>query len=296
MKDVYKLLLVLTLFSACSAQKKIGSLLQSANQLYYEKDYGSAFEKYSQVIDYYTLRSQTPGGDVFLSAGKCLFYLGSQRRAMEYFYNALKSNSEDEQSAFMTVMYYESIPDVDKQISSLEHYAEAYSGGDDIDYVREKLFDKYYEKGDYRKVFYAFNNLPEEKTDDIAVLEKYFVASQSIGSVKKTEETAQKIYNLDPNNFTGLSFVAKKTFMEAEAEFEAAQKAYNAKKTSATLKAFRSKQTELKPRYTLAKGYYTRLYNLYKRSEDAADLSVICSRLGERKNAEYYAGLSKKKN
>ena len=79
--------------------------------------------------------------------------------------------------------------------------------------------DKYYEKEDYRKVFYAFNNLPLEKTDNIAVLEKYFVAAQQIGSQKKTEETAQKLYNLDPNNFTGLSFVAKKTFNEAEEEF-----------------------------------------------------------------------------
>ena len=193
-------------------------------------------------------------------------------------------------------MYYEKVPDVDKQIESLEHYAAFYSSGDEIAYVREQLFDKYYEKGDYRKVFYAFNNLPAEKTDNIAVLEKYFVAAQQIGSQKKTEETAQKLYHLDPNNFTGLSFIAKKNFTETEAEFQEAQKVYNEEKTSANLKVFRKKQEELKPRYTLAKAYYTRLYNLYKRPSDAEDLAVICQRLGDKKNAVYYTNLSKKKN
>ncbi|MBQ5539714.1 MAG: hypothetical protein IIU03_05700 [Bacteroidales bacterium] len=296
MRNIFKLLLVISLFSSCMGQRKIASILQTANQLYYEKKYGEAFENYTQVLDYYNIKGLTPGGEVLVSAGKCLFYTGSQRRAVEYFDDAKKHNYEDEQSAFMTIMYYETGQDIDKQIESLEHYAEFFSSGDEIEYVREKLFDKYYEKEDYRKVFYAFNNLPLEKTDNIAVLEKYFVAAQQIGSLKKTEETAQKLYNLDPNNFTGLSFVAKKTFNEAEEEFLEAQKIYNAKKTNANLKIFKKKQEELKPRYTLAKAYYTRLYKLYKRPSDAADLAVICQRLGDKTNAEYYTKLSKKKN
>ena len=296
MKYVCKLLVALFLLSGCLAQKKISSILQSANQFYYEKEYRKALENYNRVLDYYQGKGLTPSGEIFSSTGKCLYYLNDKAGAMDFFEKAFNNNYEDEQTAFIAVEYYEEFSDdIDKQISSLEHYAENFSFGNEIDYVRIKLFEKYYEKGDFRKAFYAYNNLPEEKSDNIELLEKYFYSAQQIGSQKKTAEIAEKLYNLDPNNLIGLSFMADKTLLEVETLFKEAQEVYNSKKNNATLKVFRKKQEDLKSRYILAKAYYTRLYNLYKRSSDAESLALICQRLGEKKNAEYYTKLSKKK-
>ncbi|MBQ3690462.1 MAG: hypothetical protein II937_11475 [Bacteroidales bacterium] len=293
-KAVFVFLLTVTFFS-CLEQKKIVSALQSANQLYYERDYNAALENYSQVIDYYVNKGQQPSGELLSAAGKCHYYLGSKQRAMEYFKSAKEHDFADEQTTLLMIQYYESVDDTAMIIKCLEDYASDYPSGEEIASVREKIFLKYFELKDYRKCFYAFNSLLSETTDKIDILEKYYTAAKNFGNVKKAEETAQKLYNRDPNNLIGLSFMAQKTFHEVEDEYQEALKVYNAKKNNTTLKVFKKKQEELKPKYTLAKAYYTRLYKLYGRKEDAADLSVISLRLNEKKNSDYYLKLSKKK-
>lgn len=282
------------LMAGCFAQKKVAVTLHHANELYYLKEYEDAFDSYSQVIEHYTGKGQIAPGDVYNSAGKCLYYTGSKKQAVEYFNLAVQAGIDDEQALFLMIKYYEEIDNLSKELECLEKYDEVFSHGAEIKHVNERLFIRYVDMKEWHRAYSAFDNLDKACLDRIDILEKYYMVNEKLDNKLKAEEVARKLYNMDPNNLVGLSFVARSAYDSVEKEYVAAVKAYEAKKTTANYNIMKKKVEPLAARYKTAKNYYIRLYNLYKRPDDAAILSRICTRLNDKKGAKYYENLSKK--
>ncbi len=280
--------------ASCGGSKNIVVATRDADLLYYQKDYVGAFDKYSQIIEAYVSKKEPVPGDLYASAGKCLFYSQSESAAMNYFNIAESLGYGDEHIVTLEMKHYAEVGNDKKELEALEKYSALYPDGSEMGYVNYRLYMKYYKAGNFRKAHLRFQNMPDEYKDDIAVLEMQHDVCLHLGRADEAGQIARQLYNLNPNNLIGLSFVAEELYNAVEEKYAAAVKAYEAKKNTANYKAMKSKTAELVPEFRRAKEYYIHLYDLYKRPHDAAILSRICTRLNEKQNAAYYDKLSKK--
>ncbi|MCQ2251872.1 MAG: hypothetical protein MJZ61_00325 [Bacteroidales bacterium] len=286
---------LIAFMGSCSSTQNFAKVTQQADLLYYQKDYSDAFEAYSKVIENYTSKHQAVPGNVYLQAGKSLYYSGSKQQAMEYFVRGEDVGATDEESLLLRIKYYGSIDNMSKELDCLERYAALYDDGSEAAFVNKRLFLRYVEMKEYRKAYLKFSSMDEADKDDIEILEKYFTVCEKSDKKAEADKTAQLLYNLNPNNLIGLNYVAYNAYITTENEYVAAIKAYEAKKTQASYKVMQQKTAPLAARYKTAKNYYVKLYNLYKRPHDAEILARICTRLNDKKTAAYYEKLAKKK-
>lgn len=292
---IFFLIVFSALTTGCSSTKTLVSQSQEADLLYYQKDYLTAFDVYSKVIEGYVSKSLPVPGEVYASAGKCLYYSGTPSSAMEYFRKAEEAGVDDEQILVIRMKYYAEVDNMSKEIDCLEKYSALYSTGSEIGYVNLRLFLRYVEMKEYRKAYLRFKAMTSETQDQIQYIEKFYNVCEKLGKQEEANEVARELYNRNPNNLIGLNYMAYSTYTSTENEYVAAVKAYEAKKTNANYKIMVNKTKPLVERYRKAKKYFVQLYNLYKRPADAAVLARICSRLNEKQNAAYYEKLSKKK-
>ncbi len=282
------------LLAACGSSKSLISARQDADYLYYQKDYLNAFDKYSQIIESYISKNQPVPGELYASSGRCLYYADSPAAAMPYFKLAEECGYDDEHILLLQIKYYGEADNLSKELDCLEKYSALYPEGSDISFVNYRMYLRYCEMQEYRKAHLKFQSLSDEYRDDIAVLEKQHNVCEKLNRQDEADGIARQLYNMNPNNLIGLHYMAFDAYNTTETEYVAAIKAYEAKKTNAAYKILQQKTAPLTARYKKAKEMYIRLYNLYKRPHDAAILSRICTRLNDKKNAEYYDKLSKK--
>jgi len=282
------------LLSACGSSKALVSIRQEADLLYYQKDYVNAFDKYSSVIESYVSKKESVPPELYVSAGKCLYYSDSKAAALPFFKLAEDAGYYDEQILLLQIKYYADADDRSKELDRLEKYSALYPDGNEINFVNYRLYLRYCETKEYRKAHLRYQSLSDEYRDDISIIEKQHLVCTKLGRKDEADSIARQLYNLNPNNLIGLNYVAYDAYITTENEYAAAVKAYEDKKTNAAYKTMQQKTAQLAPRYKTAKDLYVKLYNLYKRPQDAAILSQICTRLNEKQNAAYYDNLSKK--
>lgn len=292
---IYVMLVALAL-SSCSSGKKLAQQQQAANQYFYEKNYDSAAVMYETIINQYEAKNISASPETYASAGKSFYYSGDEKKAIDYLYRAECMGYDDELTLILKIKYYGKIDNMSKELDNLEKYQSMYRNGDEIQYVRTRLVKRYVQMKEYQKVQRTYEQLSDPEASEIEYLEYYYTALSKNGNNDKAYQTAQKIFNLDPNNFTGLSNVARHTFDHAETAYVAAIKEYEAKKTNAAYRTMVEKTKPLLEEYKKAKIYYQKLYNLYKRPIDAEILSRIYTRLNDKKNAAVYAKLANQNN
>lgn len=296
-RNIYGMALILALsvmMSGCGSSKTMVSARQDADLLYYQKDYVSAFDKYSHIIESYVAKKESVPPELYALAGKSLYYSDSQAAAMPFFKLAEDAGYEEEAILTLQIKHYADADNLSKELDYLEKYSALYPEGSEIGFVNYRLFLRYCEMQEFGKAHLRYQTLAPEYRDDIAVIEKQHLVCTKLGRQDEADGIARQLYNLNPNNLIGLNYMAYDAYITTENEYVAAIKAYEAKKTTANYKIMQQKTAPLAARYKKAKELYVRLYNLYKRPHDAAILSRICTRLNEKQNAAYYDNLSKK--
>jgi tetratricopeptide (TPR) repeat protein len=288
------LLMAAAIFMAgCGSSKSIVTARQDADFLYYQKDYHSAFDKYSQIIESYVSKKETVPPELYASAGKCLYYADSQAAAIPYFKLAEDAGYEDEQILMLQIKYYADADNLSKELDRLEKYSALYPEGIDIAFVNYRMYLRYCEMQEYGKAHLRYHSLSDEYRDDVAVLEKQHLVCTKLNRKDEADSIARQLYNMNPNNLIGLNYMAYDAYITTENEYVAAIKAYEANKTTSGYRVMLMTTEPLVARYKKAKDLYIRLYNQYKRPHDAAILSRICTRLNDKQNAAYYDKLSK---
>jgi len=281
------------MMAACSSSQKLTQTAQQADLLYYQKDYQGAFDSYSSLIESYAAKKLPVPGELYSSAGKCLYYTDSRPQAMEYFKRAEEKGVSDELMQFMRVKYYGDIDNLTKEVEYLEQYSALYPEGDDISYVNERLYYRYVEMKEYRKAYLRFPKLREAFRDSIPSMESYYQVCKKLEKDDEAAKIAEKLYSIDNNNIIGLNHVAYQAYKTTEDAYMAAINAYEAKKTNAAYALMVKQTTPLTAKYKKARDLYLKLYGLTKKPFDAQILSRIYSRLKDRQKSDYYARLAK---
>ncbi|MCQ2975560.1 MAG: hypothetical protein MJ211_12235 [Bacteroidales bacterium] len=293
--SLYLLLAILLIFSACGAGKKLTIKQQNANQYFYEKNYDSAAITYQSIITEYESKNISAPSEIYASAGKALYYSGKEKEGIDYLYKAESMGFDDELSISMKMKYYAKIDNHTKELDNLEKYNTMYRDGDDIQYVKKRLLFRYMQMKEYQKAISAYEGLKIPDSEEIDNLELYHTALTKCNQKDKANQVAKKIFNLDPNNYIGLNYMAWSCYYSVETDYKKAIAEYEAKKTNATYKIMVDKTKPMIDRYKKAKIYYIKLYNLYKNPTDAAILARIFTRLNDKKNAAIYEKLANKK-
>ncbi len=287
------LLAIVMLMSSCKQSQKLTQTSQKADLLYFQKDYQGAFDSYSSIIESYVAKKQQVPGDLYSSAGKCLYYMESRPQAMEYFNRAEQLGFQDEMMLSLRVKYYGDIDNLSKEVEALEQYSALYPDGSDIAYVNKRLYLRYVEMKEFRKAYLRYPKLQANSRDSLPVLESYHQVCKKLGKADEADKIAEKLYSIDNNNAIGLEHVAYQAYKTTEDEYQAAVKAYEAQKTNAAYTVMVKKTQPLAARYKTARDLYLKLYGITKKPADAAILARIYQRLKDKQKADYYAKLSK---
>ncbi len=293
MRLSYLFLAAAIVLQACSSSQKLAQTAQQADLYYYQKDYNSAFESYSALIESYVSKKQQVPGELYSSAGKCLYYMESRPQAMEFFKRAEEQGVADEMMMSLRVKYYGDIDNMSLEVENLERYSALYPEGADIDYVNMRLFKRYCEMKEYRKAYLRHAKLLPGVRDSVSTMEAYYTVCKKLEKDDEAGKVAEKLYSIDNNNLVGLSYVAYQTFKATEDEYVAAIKAYEAKKTNAAYTQMVRQTAPLADRYRKARDLYLKLYGITKKPFDAQILSRIYTRLKDKQKADYYAKLGK---
>lgn len=283
------------LLASCGAGKKLTQEQQTANRYFYEKHYDSAAAAYESIIAKYEAKNISAPAEVYASAGKSLYYSGHEKDGVDLLYKAECMGYDDELSLIMKIKYYHKIDNHSKELDNLEKYQQMYRNGDEIQYVSIRLLKRYMQMNEYQKAQKAYEQIKEPEASEIELMELYHTALTKNGQKDKADQVAQRLFNADPTNFTGLNYTARKAFDHAETAYVAAIKEYEAKKTNAAYRTMLQKTKPLIEEFKTAKTLYLKLYNLYKRPIDAEILARIYTRLNDKKNAATYERLSKQK-
>ena len=280
---------------SCGSGKKLVQEQQTASRYFYEKQYDSAAAAYENIIAKYEAKNISAPAEVYASAGKSLYYSGREKDGVDLLYKAECMGYDDELSLIMKIKYYHKIDNHSKELNNLEKYQQMYRNGDEIQYVSIRLLKRYMQMNEYQKAQKAYEQIKDPEASEIELMELYHTALTKNGQNGKADQVAQRLFNADPTNFTGLNYTARKAFDHAETAYVAAIKEYEAKKTNAAYRTMVQKTKPLIEEFKTAKTLYLKLYNLYKRPTDAEILARIYTRLNDKKNAATYERLSKQK-
>ncbi len=281
------------MLASCASQQKAAIPTADADQAFANKDYVTALAGYNKVIDQYKQKNRKAPADVMASAGKCLYMTGNKEKAMEYLISAETQGFSDSQSVLLMAKYYAEIDNMSKELDCLEKFVAMDSLADGSDYVCQRLVDRLVEMSEYDRAFAAYGKMSDADRGSVANLEKYHQICKKLGKDDEADKTAQQLYKMDPNNLIGLSAAAYNAYITTENEYVAAIKAYEAKKTNEAYARLQKTTAPLTARFKKARDLYVKLYGITKKPHDAAILSRIYTRLNDKKNADYYAKLSK---
>ncbi len=281
------------MLASCASQQKAAISSADADQAFANKDYVTALAGYNKVMDQYKAKNRKAPAEILLSAGKCLYMTGDESKAMEYFVSANDQGIMDSQSLMMMAKYYAGLDNMSKELSCLDKFVATYPDAEGSDYIYSRLFVRCVEMAEYDRALDSYSKMSEADRGTVSNLEKYHQVCKKLGKDDEADKAAQQLYKLDPDNVTGLQSVAYNAYITTENEYVAAIKAYEAKRTNEAYAKLQKTTTPLIARFKKARDLYVKLYGITKKPHDAAILSRIYTRLNDKKNADYYAKLSK---
>lgn len=280
--------ILLSFITACSSLRQVSELSERADQAYAAGNFEEAYELYIKVIDASASRDQLSDGHVYNRAGVLAYKLGDTAKSLEYLELARHTPAADADTYHTLAMAYRDIDNLSREISNLERYIEHFPGGDDINPIKERLFETYVESFNWQLAQDLWDDLPGDPYRDEGLLEGYLKVQKALDNDEKATDVAEKLLELNNGNIPALDHLARKHFNEAVSRHNREMRAYEQNRThrqyAILLEAFEVINTD----FRIALDYFQRLYQHDPRPEYAGYLANIYERFQDEDKARYY--------
>ena len=290
MKLISKVLpaIIILLITSCMAGRHIAEQANKAEDAYQTGEYTIALESAEQVIMNTVEKGKSAEGNIYAIAGKSAYQLEAYDKSRDYLISAREDGYSDEQTILFQADNYHRIDNLSKEITLLEEYIQKYPGGKYINTIRTRLFQTCLESENFELAQELWPLLDLQSRTETENLEVYLTINQVLTNDQVCDSVANLILDSNPEHESSLNWYAEKYYWKAENSYQAEMKAYEENKTrkqyARLLKAFKIVTLDFKQ----SLDYYTRLYNLYPKTEYAKYLGNIYARLSDEKNAKYY--------
>ena len=282
--------LLLLAIIGCSSARYL-EMTRMGETAFQEKDYQKALETSEEIISDPPKKQYPEPGRIYALAGNSAFALEQYKKSQDYLERARQLNYSNELVCLNLASIYQRIGNLSKEITILETYNQKYSSGTEINYVREKLYQTYWESMNYDLAVSLWPLLDDPARSDLYNLELFLEVNRSLKNDSICDLLAEVIMEQNPENEPALSWIAKKYYWQAENRYQAEMTAYDKNKTHSQyailLEAFKTVTLDFKE----SLGYFTRLYELYPNPDYAKYLGNIYVRLNAKQKARYYRSL-----
>jgi tetratricopeptide (TPR) repeat protein len=287
-ETVIPIMLFLIIISGCGVSRQIAELRTNAEEAYEAGNFRQALVYYEELIVVKRSRGQTIDGITFYNAGIAAWETGQTGGAIEHLVNAHKKGVFTGNSYYILSLAYREKDNLSLEITSLEAYSKLFPDGEWFDQVQSRLFEVYFEIGDYERAMELWLVAGAGADEDPELLEQYFILNQVLGNDEKLDDIAESLLDLDRDNEYALKYLAEKYFWEAENLYQKEMQAYENEQTRRQYRQLLNALKNINEMFQTSRDYFERLYEMEPAPEYAHYLMNIYLRFGNEERAQYY--------
>ncbi len=274
--------------AGCGISRHTAELHTRAEAAYHDNDYREALSHYEEIMDLKKGRGQDISGETYFFAGMAAWHSDESGKAVEYLRNAHRNDVASEQSYYILAIAYREIDNLSLELTNLEAYAENYPGGENIDYIRTRLFETYIEISRFEEALGLWPLIEEQDRENSALLEGYFELNRRLDREGELEPIARRLLAIDSNNKLALEYLAEYYFWKAENRYQDEMKAYERNQTRRQYRQLLDALDEINEQFKISRDYFERLFEAEPNGRYASYLKNIYTRFGNEERAEYY--------
>lgn len=281
--------IVVLLLSSCGGPKNLVSHKDNAISAAELGNYKEAVEAWK--IYFNTTKIEETDGASFVKAAGSAFKSGNLDLALSWFDQArYKTYSDAEMYAALAKIYREK-NNISKEMSALEFYTENF--GKKSNEINNRLFEVYSEIKLNEKALMVWKDLNETSKNDLANLERYFLANKDLENTVICDSVSVLILEKNPKQIEALKWNAKKYYWLGQNRYNSEMEKYNNKKTTRQYSILLKELDLVTADFKKSLPYLKTLWDLEPGKEYASYLANIYARFGDEKKANYYKKLMK---
>jgi len=288
--------LMILFFASCSGEKQITAGIQNGEHNFQLGKYEEALAEWEKVIDWYEQHDKQNECPVYAEAADAADHLGQTDKAIEYLKKDIYSNHVNAETYFDLARLYRDVDNLSKELQTLESYINKYPEGEKIGEVRSRLFEIYVESENWQKADALWRQLSPDDHADPGLLEGLLTVNHKLDNDNACDTIANELLELNENNLAALKWMANKYFWKAENLYQDELKAYDKNKTNRQYNHLLKALDIVTADFKRSLNYFKKIYDLEPTKETARYIGDIYNRLDDKKKADYYYGLSGKKN
>ena len=292
-RNILILFTLTVLFSACNSSKQMSSSIDNGKSAFQTGNYENALQQFEEVIVYYEKKNQQKECPVYGDAAYAAKQLGETDKAIGYFKKDQRSNFVSAETYYQLALMYREIDNLSKELDELEAYVNKFPEGKELGKVKNRLFEVYIESENWEQAIALWDKLPADDKEKINLLEGYFTANKALDIDSVCDVIATNLLGKDENNLTGLDWMAKKYFWQAEYRYQDELKAYEKNKTNKQYKKLLRALDVVSSDFKTSLNYFKKIYTQDPKPATAKYIGNIYNRLDDKKKADYYYRLAK---
>ena len=290
--NLLTIIFVISYLASCTGGKQITTTMQNGQAFWQEGQYEQALKSWEEVIVYYEKKDEQKECPVYAKAAGAAYKLGKTEKTISYLIMNQNSDYANANTYYDLAALYKQTDNLSKELEELEAYEEKFPEGDKLTEVHIRLFEIYVEIKSWEKAGNVWQKIPDLNKSNTVILEKYFLLNKALDNDSVCDATAGILLQYDESNLTGLDWLAKKYFWQAEHDYHDELKAYDKNKTVKQYKKLLKVLDEVTVDFKTSLGYFERLYILEPNPATAKYMGDIYNRLDDDKKAEYYYNLA----
>jgi tetratricopeptide (TPR) repeat protein len=280
-------------FLGCGSGKQLAQNREMAETYYKVQNYSGALLEYEKVINVYETNNNTNDCQAYTSAGISAIKTGNTALAIVYLKKATNTRFANQNTYYYLSLAYNMIDNLSLEITTSNDYLNLFPDGDSIADVNYRLFFAYSESDNYDKALELWPDIIAGSSDNIELLEEYFMINRGLNNVDVCNEVAKNILSIDDNNIVAITWFGKQYYRKAEDKYQKEMKAYDKNKTNKQYRRLLKVLDEVTIDFKKSLTYFNQLYKLQPNSENANYLSHIYNRLSDKKKSDYYKKLTR---
>jgi hypothetical protein len=275
-------------FSSCTLLKPIVYTPDDADAAFEAGRYEEALQAYQLYVAAQQERAANIEEQVFYRAGISAFFLKDADQSITYLEKVRHADIADEALYRALAWAYQSIDNLSREISMLEHYVNHFPESDHFEQLQDRYFACLIESRNYDQALHLWTELEERASANEYLLNEFFKLQMVLGDRAIITATAKQLLQLNARHISALNWLAMKHLQQADMLYKETTQAYEQNRThrqyAQLLQDFEVINTDLH----IALNYFLQLYETTSDAAYAAYLANIYERFGDEEKTRYY--------
>ncbi len=270
---------------SCSTGTDLTRQSQQAEKLYASGNYTEALVKYEQLIGQWDATRPREQNPYHEKAGDAAFMLENTTQAINYYWLSMQLGNAGVETHQRIIAHYNEVDNFSREMMAIESLIEKFPDGPATNEAGKRLFEMFVETNRWEDAARQWNGIV---TNDIPLLEKYYLVNMRLDKNQQADSIAQKLLRLDKDNVTGLEWKAKKYYDRAEDRYSSELEAYERNKTRRQYAQLLEGYEIAGEDYRKARDIYEKLFNANPERRYAVFLYNIYARFQDESKVNYY--------